>query len=138
MEYTKGYIADHRCQKGHIVHYLNGEFVSELNDGKEFIIKKGSTYVVSDDLSLHQTMDLFLMTKEFKSKECAITIILDCWEQGKTPNDYNTLFKKWHEKDIRAFVRRDRNHPSVIGWSAGNEVREQGDEILVQKIQRVR
>jgi beta-galactosidase len=58
----------------------------------------------------------------------------DCWERGKTPNDYSTLFKEWHEKDIRALVRRDRNHPCVIGWSAGNEVREQGDGILVQKL----
>jgi beta-galactosidase len=61
----------------------------------------------------------------------------DCWEQGKTQNDYSTLFKEWHEKDIRAFVRRDRNHPCVIGWSAGNEVREQGDSILIQKLKEI-
>jgi beta-galactosidase len=61
----------------------------------------------------------------------------DCWEQGKTPNDYSTLFKEWHEKDIRALVRRDRNHPCVIGWSAGNEVREQGDGILAQKLKEI-
>ncbi len=61
----------------------------------------------------------------------------DCWEQGKTPNDYSTLFKKWHEKDIRALVRRDRNHPCVIGWSAGNEVREQGNGILAQKLKEI-
>jgi beta-galactosidase len=61
----------------------------------------------------------------------------DCWEQGKTPNDYSTLFKEWHEKDIRALVRRDRNHPCVIGWSAGNEVREQGDGILAQKLKGI-
>ena len=61
----------------------------------------------------------------------------DCWEQGKTPNDYSTLFKEWHEKDIRALVRRDRNHPCVIGWSAGNEVREQGNGILAQKLKEI-
>ena len=53
VEYSKGYIADHWCQKGHIVHCLDGEFVSKLQDGKEFILTKGSTYVVSDGLSSH-------------------------------------------------------------------------------------
>jgi beta-galactosidase len=61
----------------------------------------------------------------------------DCWEQGKTPNDYSLLFKEWHEKDIRAFVRRDRNHPSVIAWSSGNEVREQGDGRLSKKLKEI-
>jgi hypothetical protein len=55
VEYTKGYIADHWCQKGHIVHCLEGEFVSELKDGREFTLKNGMTYVVSDDLSSHRS-----------------------------------------------------------------------------------
>lgn len=46
----------------------------------------------------------------------------DCWERGKTPNDYSLLFKDWHARDIRAQLRRDRNHPSIILWSSGNEI----------------
>ncbi len=56
VDYSPGYIADHWCQKGHIVHCLEGEVVSELKDGREFRMKAGSTYVVSDGLSSHRSV----------------------------------------------------------------------------------
>jgi len=51
--------------------------------------------------------------------------IFDGWELKKTPLDFHLIFPDWHEQDLRALVRRDKNHPSVIMWSFGNEVGEQ-------------
>lgn len=50
----------------------------------------------------------------------------DCWQMAKIPNGYNKFFDAWHERDLRDMIRRDRNHPSVIMWSIGNEILEQG------------
>lgn len=52
--------------------------------------------------------------------------LLDTWTQAKKRNDYHQHFADWSEADLRAWVRRDRNHPSVILWSIGNEIHEQG------------
>jgi len=50
----------------------------------------------------------------------------DMWRRPKVPNGYAKYFDEWSERDVRDFVHRDRNHPSVIMWSIGNEIPEQG------------
>ena len=49
----------------------------------------------------------------------------DCWEAGnKNPDDYHLYFKDWWQRDLTSMIVRDRNHPSVILWSIGNEINE--------------
>lgn len=56
VEYSENYLADHWCQKGHIVHCLEGSFISELKNGEKVTLTKGMSYVVSDDLSSHRSI----------------------------------------------------------------------------------
>jgi hypothetical protein len=56
VEYTQGYLADHWCQKGHIVYCLEGDFTTELQSGEGFVLSKGMSYIVSDELSSHRSI----------------------------------------------------------------------------------
>ncbi|MGQ9478594.1 MAG: glycoside hydrolase family 2 TIM barrel-domain containing protein [Thermoproteota archaeon] len=50
--------------------------------------------------------------------------IFDCWRESKVPNDYSLYFEEWWKKDLASMIMRDRNHPSIIMWSIGNEILE--------------
>jgi hypothetical protein len=56
VSYSENYLADHWCKKGHIVHCLEGQFTSEMENGEQIKLSKGMTYVVSDDLSSHRSI----------------------------------------------------------------------------------
>ena len=58
----------------------------------------------------------------------------DCWYAGKHTYDYGRFFNDWYDRDVQGYVARDRNHPSVIIWSIGNEVAQTGDKATVQKL----
>ena len=55
VEYSAGYLADHWCEKGHLVHCLEGAFITELRTGEKIELKKGESYIVSDNLSSHRS-----------------------------------------------------------------------------------
>ncbi|MGA1976241.1 MAG: beta-galactosidase GalB [Bacteroidales bacterium] len=61
----------------------------------------------------------------------------DAWKTAKKPGDYNKLFYAWHEEDLKAMVRRDRNHPSVFIWSIGNEVNDQNNPYISQSLRTI-
>ena len=65
-------------------------------------------------LTMCDTMGLIVMDESF-----------DMWRRKKTQNDYARFFDEWHERDLTDLILRDRNHPSILMWSIGNEVLEQ-------------
>ena len=55
VEYSANYLADHWCEKGHIIYCIEGEMETELSTGEKHLLKKGMTYEVSDNLSSHRS-----------------------------------------------------------------------------------
>lgn len=53
--------------------------------------------------------------------------MFDMWKKNKSPYDYSLYWNEWSRRDLEDFIKRDRNHPSVIIWSIGNEILEQWD-----------
>lgn len=82
-------------------------------------------------MELADEMGLFVVSEAF-----------DMWERPKTPFDYARFFPEWAAADVRSWVRRDRNHPSLIMWSIGNEIYdthadERGQEITRMLMEQV-
>jgi beta-galactosidase len=61
----------------------------------------------------------------------------DEWTMGKVSEGYHQYFAEWSERDVTDFVHRDRNHPSIVLWSAGNEIGEQSTPDGVQVLRRL-
>jgi hypothetical protein len=56
VEYSPGYLADHWCQKGHVVYCLEGSFTTELETGERFVLEAGMSYIVTDGASSHRSV----------------------------------------------------------------------------------
>ena len=77
-------------------------------------------------LALCDSLGLLVMLEAF-----------DEWTFGKVPEGYHKYFEEWSERDAADMIRRDRNHPSIVLWSAGNEIGEQAAPNGVQVLRRL-
>lgn len=74
-------------------------------------IRTSHNMPAKDLMNLADEMGILIVSEAF-----------DMWERSKTPYDYARFFKEWSAGDVASWVRRDRNHPSLIMWSIGNEI----------------
>lgn len=88
-----------------------------LKDGGCNAIRTSHNPMAPEFYDLCDKMGILVMNEAF-----------DEWQIGKVPEGINKFFDEWYERDLTDFIHRDRNHPSVVMWSAGNEIREQPKE----------
>lgn len=111
--------------KGGCVHHDNGLLGSAAFDRAEErkieILKRNGYNAVRGS---HNPMSESFMSACDRLGMLVIDEAFDQWREKKNPQDYHLFFNQWSAKDIRNLVLRDRNRPSVIMWSIGNEIRE--------------
>jgi hypothetical protein len=66
LKYASGYLADHWCKKGHIIHCMEGEMITELDDGRKMPLSAGMTYIVGDNCEAHRT---------FSERGCVLFVV---------------------------------------------------------------
>lgn len=148
MEFTpdKGFFLNGRYVKVHGVceHHdlgcLGAAFHREAMRRKFRILKEMGVNALrtSHNMPAQEVMEL--------ADEMGILVLseaFDMWERCKTPYDYGRFFKEWAERDVRSWIRRDRNHPSLFLWSIGNEIYDthadaHGEEITRRLVDAVR
>lgn len=115
--------------KGGCVHHDNGLLGAASFDRAEErkieILKANGYNAVRGS---HNPMSESFMSACDRLGMLVIDEAFDQWREKKNPQDYHLYFDEWSAKDIRALVLRDRNRPSVIMWSIGNEIRERISE----------
>jgi beta-galactosidase len=114
--------------KGGSVHHDNGPLGSASFDRAEErkieILKSNGFNAIRTS---HNPPSIQLLDACDRLGMLVIDEAFDAWEKSKMPDDYHLYFKEWWKKDLEAMILRDRNHPSVIIWSIGNEVAERAD-----------
>lgn len=111
--------------KGGCVHHDNGLLgAAAFDDAEERKIRLLKENGYNAVRVAHNPMSESFMNACDRLGMLVIDEAFDSWNRSKNPDDYHKYFKEWSSKDIKALVLRDRNHPSVILWSIGNEIRE--------------
>ena len=114
--------------KGGCVHHDNGLLgaaaIDRAEDRKIELLKRDGFNAVR--CSHNPPSEEFLNACDRKGL-LVLDEAFDQWQKGKNPEDYHRFFDKWSERDLSTLILRDRNHPSVIMWSIGNEIKERSD-----------
>lgn len=134
------YVKVHGVCEHHDLGCLGAAFHREAMARKFRILKEMGVNALrtSHNMPAEEVMDL--------ADEMGILVLseaFDMWERCKTPYDYGRFFKEWAERDVRSWIRRDRNHPSLFLWSIGNEIYDthadaHGEEITHRLVDWVR
>ena len=114
--------------KGGCIHHDNGPLgaaaIDRAEERKIELLKKAGYNAVR--ISHNPPSKVFLEACD-RLGMLVIDEAFDMWELAKNPQDYHLYFKEWWQKDLQSIILRDRNHPSVIMWSIGNEIFEAPD-----------
>lgn len=120
--------------KGGCIHHDNGPLgavaIDRAEERKIEILKKNGFNAIR---SSHNPPSKQLLDICDRLGMLVIDEAFDVWRKPKMPQDYNLYFKEWWQRDLEAMVLRDRNHPSVIMWSIGNEINERVDSLHIAK-----
>jgi beta-galactosidase len=109
--------------KGGCVHHDNGPLGAKAYDGAEerkVRLLKASGY--NAIRCAHNPPSPAFLDACDRLGMLVIDEAFDIWQDGKNPEDYHLYFKDWWQRDLESMLLRDRNHPSVIMWSTGNEI----------------
>ena len=113
--------------KGGCIHHDNGPLGSAaIGRAEERRVELMKAYGFNAIRTAHNPPSAAFLDACDRVGVLVIDEAFDMWERQKNPNDYHLHFKDWWERDLTSMIQRDRNHPSVIMWSIGNEIPERG------------
>lgn len=116
--------------KGGCLHHDNGFLgASTIDRAEERRVELMKSYGYNAIRTSHNPPSRQFLDACDKYGMIVIDEAFDMWERPKNPQDYHLYFKEWWKKDLKALIHRDRNHPSVIFWSIGNEINERVDSL---------
>jgi len=127
------YVKVHGVCEHHDLGCLGAAFHKEAMRRKFSILKEMGVNALrtSHNMPAQEVMEL--------ADEMGILVLseaFDMWERRKTAYDYGRFFREWAQRDVRSWIRRDRNHPSLLLWSIGNEIYDTHADAHGQEITR--
>jgi beta-galactosidase len=124
--------------KGGCLHHDNGPLgAAAINRAEERRVELMKQFGFNALRTAHNPPSKALLEACDRLGMLVIDEAFDQWQRPKNPDDYHLYFDDWHTRDLEAMVLRDRNHPSVIIWSIGNEISERADPSGIEITRRL-